>query len=227
MTFCKTHFCSFTQLLTFSTTSSLSRCNRSPFARASSRDTRRVWTWKLPSVMRQNKEIVIGLSEGQLRMKNFIIASRYKLQKSQATSTGKRDKFENGVFVFVLKTDKMFSVHQWNAASVPELLNACMVEHAHFTWGRTATEITWLLWHKRFQNVPFSPSTLTRQVCSIGSINGVLRKKFQTPWICKQWYFAIHCLLNFILFQTYKRTSSRQLWCCCREMTNSCLIFSF
>ena len=40
----RTHFCSLTQLLTFSTTSSLSRCNRSPFARASSRDTRRVWT---------------------------------------------------------------------------------------------------------------------------------------------------------------------------------------
>lgn len=39
-----TYFCSFTQLLTFSTTSSLSLCNRSPLARASSSDTRRVCT---------------------------------------------------------------------------------------------------------------------------------------------------------------------------------------
>ena len=39
-----TYFCSFTQLLTFSTTSSLSLCSRSPLARASSSDTRRVCT---------------------------------------------------------------------------------------------------------------------------------------------------------------------------------------
>ena len=53
----------------------------------------------------------------------------------------KPDKFENGIFV--AKTDKMFSVH--------------IIE----VFEEIATEIIWLLSRKRFQKVPFSPSTLT------------------------------------------------------------------
>ena len=53
----------------------------------------------------------------------------------------KPEKFENGVFV--AKTNKMFSVHI-------------------IVFEEIATEIVWLLSRKRFQKVPFSPSTLTQ-----------------------------------------------------------------
>ena len=50
------------------------------------------------------------------------------------------DKFENGVLV--VKKDKMFSVHI-------------------IVFEEIATELIWLWSLKRFQKVPFSPSTLT------------------------------------------------------------------